>query len=101
MILLEVVVCLILGGASGAVVRAIPGVTTGWFLASGLVGLLGAILGTAVAHVAGLQRLLAVDIAGQRLPILWSISGAILLTIWVIAAQVLVSSHAPAHRRPS
>lgn len=96
MTLLELVVCLVLGVASGSIVRAIPGVTTGWFLASGLLGFLGATFGTATAHVARLQWVLAVDIAGQRLPILWSISGALLLTIWTIAAQVLVSSRAPA-----
>jgi len=92
MALLDLVLCLVLGGTCGALVRAIPGVTRGWFLASGVLGFHGAILGTATAYVAHLQGLLALDIAGHRLPVLWSITGAIFMAIWAIAAQVLVSN---------
>ena len=79
--LLELLVYLVIGGASGAVMRAITRGSTGWFLVSALLGFLGALLGTSVAHVARLQGFLALDIAGHPLPILWAISGAVFLAI--------------------
>jgi hypothetical protein len=93
--LLELVVYLVLGAAAGAIVRTIHGVTSGWVLIAGVLGFLGAMLGTATANVAHLRGFMAVDVGGHPLPVLWSMSGAVFLAMWGIAAQVLVSSHAP------
>lgn len=98
MTLLELFVYLVIGGASGAIMRVITRGSTGWFLVSALLGFLGALLGTSVAHVARLQGFLALHIAGHLLPVLWAMSGAIFLAIWGIAAQVLISSHAQSER---
>lgn len=93
MTLLELVVYLVLGAAAAAMVRTIHGVTRGWVLTAGFLGFLGAMLGTATANVAHLGGLMAIDVGGHPLPVLWSMSGAVFLAMWGIAAQVLVSSH--------
>jgi hypothetical protein len=74
MTLPELVLYLVIGGLSGAIARAITG-STPWFYVSALLTFLGAILGTSVAHLMHLQGLLAIDVAGHPLPILWSIGG--------------------------
>ncbi len=94
MLVFELVVCLVIAVASGAIMRAIAGRSPGWVLASAILGFAGALLGAATGRLTRLSDLLALDVAGHQLQILWSIAGGIVLVIWCIAGQVLVSSFA-------
>lgn len=89
--ILQFVVFLLVGCVSGAIMSAI---TRGreWILASALLGFVGALLGTAVARLTYLPDLFSVEVGGQRLSLLWPICGSLLVLIWCISAQVMISN---------
>jgi hypothetical protein len=97
MTLFDLVVYLVLGAASGVIVRALSQGSKEWFVVATGAGFVGALLGVWFARVAHLPEVLAVDVGGRPLPIAWAIGGALLVGMWCIAAQVLVSSNRPAH----
>jgi uncharacterized membrane protein YeaQ/YmgE (transglycosylase-associated protein family) len=92
MTLFELVVYLVIGGISGAIAGPITGGSSRSFLASGLLGFVGAILGAVVARLTQLPSIFMVDVAGRSLPIVWALVGSILLVVSGIASQVLLSS---------
>jgi hypothetical protein len=98
MLLFEIVVSLIIGGASGLIVRAIGIRSPGWVAAAAIVGFVGALLGVATGSLTRLSDLLAIDVGADQLQIVWPIAGAIFFVVWCIAVQVLVSAFAA--RRP-
>ena len=78
MTIAEFLILLVIAGICGSVAQALAGFSRGGCLASVAVGLIGALLGTWVAHSLGLAELLAVRIGGETFPILWSIIGGAL-----------------------
>jgi len=84
-------VLLIIAGICGGIGRAIGGGTGGGFFVSVAVGLVGALLGTFIAHYFRLPELLVVSVDHQPFPILWSIIGASLF----VAVVHLISGRAP------
>jgi uncharacterized membrane protein YeaQ/YmgE (transglycosylase-associated protein family) len=95
---LLLIVCLAVGAISGVLVRAIVGRSTRWFVASALFGFVGGLLGTATGRLSRLADLFDFDVAGHPVDLVWPLAGAILLVLWCVAGQVLISSF-PAHRR--
>jgi uncharacterized membrane protein YeaQ/YmgE (transglycosylase-associated protein family) len=86
MTLIEAIVYLVIAGVCGVIARALGGGSGRGFILSILLGFLGAFVGTWLARMVHLPELLAVDVAGHRFPILWSIAGGFLL---VVLAQAL------------
>jgi uncharacterized membrane protein YeaQ/YmgE (transglycosylase-associated protein family) len=87
MTVLELIIYLVIAGVCGAIARAIAGGTAGGFVISVLLGFLGALVGTWLAHVLRLPEVFAVVIGGHPFPIVWSIVGGSLL---VALAHVLM-----------
>jgi uncharacterized membrane protein YeaQ/YmgE (transglycosylase-associated protein family) len=89
--ILELIVFLLIGCMSGAIMSAITG-GRAWILVSAVLGFVGALLGTASARLTHLPDFLPLDVEGQRLSLVWSIGGSLLVLIWCISAQVMVSN---------
>jgi uncharacterized membrane protein YeaQ/YmgE (transglycosylase-associated protein family) len=70
---------LLLGALCGAVAEVIVGFSPGGFLASAVVGFLGAAIGGWMAPRIGLPSILAVRIEGYSIEVVWSVLGAIVL----------------------
>jgi uncharacterized membrane protein YeaQ/YmgE (transglycosylase-associated protein family) len=87
MTVLELIVYLVVAFVCGSVARAIVGGTGGGFVASVLLGFLGAFLGSWFARVLHLPELFLLSIGGHPFPILWSVIGGIVLAAF---AHVLV-----------
>lgn len=93
--LIELIILLIIAGVCGALAEMIVGFSTGGFLASIVVGLIGAYLGSWLAPLLGLPPVLSTaaiapnTTAPDILPfafdfdIVWSILGAVLLLLIV------------------
>lgn len=79
---------LLIAAVAGAIGRAIAGGTSGGCLVSIALGFIGGILGTWIAHKAGLPEPLMIHFAGgARFPFVWSVVGATLF----VAVVVLIS----------
>lgn len=87
MTLVELILYLVIAGVCGAIARAIAGGRRGGFVVAVLLGFLGAIVGTAVAHTFRLPTVLVVTVAGRPFPIFWSIVGGVVL---VAVAHLLI-----------
>jgi uncharacterized membrane protein YeaQ/YmgE (transglycosylase-associated protein family) len=72
-------VLLVIAAVCGGVGKALAGGARGGLITSMALGFIGALLGTWVARQFRLPELLALDVAGHRFPIVWSIVGAALL----------------------
>ena len=69
---------LLIAGVCGSLAQGLTGYSHGGCVVSIALGLVGAILGTWLAHLLGLGEILAIQVAGQSFPIVWSIIGAAL-----------------------
>jgi len=87
MSLLEFIVYLLIAGICGAIARALGGGTPGGFLVSILLGFVGAFVGTWIARAAHLPEFAVVSIGGHHFPIVWSITGALILVLLVHAVS--------------
>jgi uncharacterized membrane protein YeaQ/YmgE (transglycosylase-associated protein family) len=76
--LLGFLVLLLVAAVCGAIGRAIAGGSTGGCLVSIVVGFVGALLGSWIAHKMHLPELFVVSIDRHPFPILWSVIGAAL-----------------------
>jgi uncharacterized membrane protein YeaQ/YmgE (transglycosylase-associated protein family) len=76
--LLGFLVLLLVAAVCGAIGRAIAGGSTGGCLVSIVVGFVGALLGSWIAHQMHLPELFVVSIDRHPFPILWSVIGAAL-----------------------
>lgn len=76
--LLGLLVLLLVAAVCGAIGRAIAGGSTGGCLVSIVVGFVGALLGSWIAHKMHLPELFVVTIDRHPFPVLWSIIGAAL-----------------------
>ncbi len=83
MTFLEFVVLLIVAGVCGALGQAITGFSRGGCLVSVALGFVGALVGMWIAAQLRLPELFAVEVGGQRFPVVWSIFGAIVIVLVV------------------
>jgi uncharacterized membrane protein YeaQ/YmgE (transglycosylase-associated protein family) len=74
----SLLVLLAIAAVCGTVGKALAGGARGGLITSIALGFIGALLGTWVASLFRLHDLLALDVAGHRFPIVWSIVGAAL-----------------------
>lgn len=81
MSLVGLLLLLLVGGICGAIAEMLVGFSPGGFLASVVVGVLGAFIGTWLAGVIGLPSVLAVRIEGHTIEVVWAILGSILLLL--------------------
>jgi uncharacterized membrane protein YeaQ/YmgE (transglycosylase-associated protein family) len=77
----ELLILLAIAGGCGFLGQAITGFSRGGCLVSVALGFIGALVGVWIAGVLGLPELFAVDVGGQRFPILWSIIGSALVVM--------------------
>ena len=70
---------MIVGAIVGAIGAAVVGYSPGGLIRSIAVGLLGAVLGTWLAHQLGLPALLTLSYGGTTMALLWAIVGAAIL----------------------
>ncbi len=78
---MELLILLAIAGGCGFLGQAITGFSRGGCLVSVALGFIGALVGVWIAGVLGLPELFAVDVGGQRFPILWSIIGSALVVM--------------------
>lgn len=78
MTLTQFLILLLVAGICGSIGQAIAGYSRGGCLVAIALGFIGALLGTYLAHAAGLPELFAIEIGGKPFPIIWSIIGAAL-----------------------
>jgi len=71
--LVELIVWLIVGAIVGAIGAAVVGYSPGGLIGSIAVGLVGALLGTWLAHQLGLPALLTLSFGGTSMALLWAI----------------------------
>ncbi len=76
--LTQFLILLLVAGICGSIGQAIAGYSRGGCLVAIALGFIGALLGTYLAHAAGLPELFAIEVAGKPFPIIWSIIGAAL-----------------------
>jgi uncharacterized membrane protein YeaQ/YmgE (transglycosylase-associated protein family) len=79
-------VLFVIAAAVGALGQAVAGYSLGGCLVSGIVGLIGAVIGNWLARALGLPEPLLVNIQGQQFPIIWSVVGS---AIFVAVVGVL------------
>lgn len=89
----EFLVLLLIAGICGSVAQSLVGYSSGGCLASIVLGLIGALLGTWIARAVGIGELLAIQIGDQPFPVVWSIIGAVL---FVAALSVITRRRPPA-----
>ncbi len=78
MSILEFILLLIIAGVCGSLAQALAGYSHTGCLASIVLGLIGALLGTWIARLLGLGEILSIQIGSQPFPIVWSVIGATL-----------------------
>ncbi len=76
--LVDWLILLVVAGVCGALGQAISGVSRGGCLVSIALGFIGALLGVWLARAVGLPELFALEIGGNRFPVVWSIIGSAL-----------------------
>jgi uncharacterized membrane protein YeaQ/YmgE (transglycosylase-associated protein family) len=81
--LVEFLVLLLVAGVCGALGQAITGFSRGGCLVSVALGFVGALVGMWIAGQLGLPELFAIEVGGQRFPVVWSIFGAIVVVLIV------------------
>ncbi len=78
MTLVGFLLLLLIAGICGSLAQALVGYSHGGCLVSIVLGLIGALLGTWLARLVGMDEILAIQIGGHSFPIVWSIIGAAL-----------------------
>jgi uncharacterized membrane protein YeaQ/YmgE (transglycosylase-associated protein family) len=78
MSILEFILLLIIAGVCGSLAQALAGYSHSGCLASIVLGLIGALLGTWIARLLGMGEILSIQIGSHPFPIIWSVIGAAL-----------------------
>ena len=78
---MELLILLAIAGGCGFLGQAITGFSRGGCLVSVALGFIGALVGAWIAGLLGLPEIFAVDIGGQRFPIIWAIIGSALVVM--------------------
>lgn len=81
MTLVGFLLLILIGAVVGALAQVIVGFSAGGFIASIVVGFLGALIGTWIAREVGLPQIFSVTVDGYTVHILWAILGAIVLLL--------------------
>lgn len=81
--LLGLILLIVIAAVAGAIGQALVGYRRGGILLAAAVGFIGAIIGMWLSRELGLPRLLTVQIEGQAFPFVWSIIGAMLLSLLI------------------
>ena len=76
MSILAVIIYILIAAICGAIGRAIAGDVGGGLIVSTVVGFIGALFGTWIAHKLKLAEPFIIQVSGHPFPILWSIVGA-------------------------
>jgi uncharacterized membrane protein YeaQ/YmgE (transglycosylase-associated protein family) len=76
--IVSLLLLLLVAGICGAIGQAIAGWSRGGCLVSIALGFIGALFGMWIARALGLAEMFAIDVGGQRFPIIWSIVGSAL-----------------------
>jgi uncharacterized membrane protein YeaQ/YmgE (transglycosylase-associated protein family) len=79
--LLGLLLLIIVAAIAGWIAQAVVGYRRGGLALAAVVGFIGALIGNWLSRELGLPRILNVQIEGQAFPFVWSIIGAILLSI--------------------
>ena len=79
MSLLELLVLLVIAGIAGAIAEFAVGFTPGGFLVSIILGVIGAYIGTWLAHRLHLPTILPITVGTQTIELVWTILGALVL----------------------
>lgn len=74
----EFLLLLLVAGICGCLAQSLTGYSHGGCAVSIVLGFIGALLGTWLARVAGMNDFLTITIGDQSFPIVWSIIGAAL-----------------------
>ena len=74
---------LVIAGVCGSLGQSLAGYDLGGCLMSILVGFIGAWLGAWLAAQVGLPELFAVNVGGQRFPIVWAVLGSALFAFGI------------------
>ena len=90
MTILSVLILLLIAGLCGAIGQMIVGYSRGGFLASIVIGFIGAFLGMWFSRQMGLPEAFAIEVDGRTFPILWSIVGS---SIFVALLSLLTGSY--------
>jgi len=75
MTIVEFLVLLLVAAICGSLAQALSGYSRGGCLVTIVLGFIGALLGTWLARTTGLPEVFAIDVGGQRFPIIWSVIG--------------------------
>ncbi len=78
MSLIDLLILLAVAGLCGALGQAISGVSRGGCLVSIALGFIGALIGVWLSRALQLPELYALEIGGERFPVIWSIIGSAL-----------------------
>jgi uncharacterized membrane protein YeaQ/YmgE (transglycosylase-associated protein family) len=81
MTLIGFLLLILVGAICGGIAEFIVGFRPGGFIASTVVGFVGAFIGSWIAPRIGLPSLLAVRVEGHSIEVIWSVLGAILLLL--------------------
>ena len=81
MTLIGFLLLILVGGACGFVAEMLVGYSPGGFIASVVIGFLGALIGTWLAKAVGLPSLLPIRIEGHLFEVFWAVLGAVLLLV--------------------
>lgn len=79
--LIELLVLLVIAAICGGLGQALAGYTAGGCVISGLVGIMGAYIGLAIARSLQLPEIFPIQIGGNAFPVLWAIIGSAVLSI--------------------
>ena len=79
----DLLILLVVAGVCGAVGQAIAGFSRGGCLTSVAIGFIGALLGTWLQRLTGAPELFLLEVGDTRLPIVWSVIGAVLFVVLV------------------
>ncbi len=79
--LLGLIILIIIAAVAGWLGRSLAGYKRGGFLLAAAAGFIGAIIGMWLSNELGLPRVLSIQIEGQVFPFVWSVIGAMLLSL--------------------
>ena len=78
MSLFSLLALLVVAGVCGAIGQSLAGYSHAGCLGSIVLGFVGALLGSWIAHAAHLPEILSVHVAGESFPVVWSVIGSAL-----------------------
>jgi len=81
--LVGLLVLLVIGAICGVIAERLVGISFGGFFAAAVIGFLGAVIGSWLAHAVHAPSLLTITVEGHPMEVVWSIVGAVLLLLLI------------------